>query len=85
MLGVIVMVGIIGAVFLTSVQGKDPAKDLIFNIVCFAVTIGISMWLFWNTLQDGQKLMPVLAVVLILTSAWRIIQASLKLRALKQS
>ena len=45
MLGVIVMVGIIGAVFLTSVQGKDPAKDLIFNIVCFAVTIGISMWL----------------------------------------
>ncbi|WP_191991421.1 hypothetical protein [Lacticaseibacillus manihotivorans] len=27
MLGVIVMVGIIGAVFLTSVQGKDPAAN----------------------------------------------------------
>ena len=85
MLAVIVMVGIIGAVFLTSVQGKDPAKALIFNIVCFASTIGISIWLFWITLQAGQKLMPVLAVVLILMSTWRIIQASLKLRTLKKS
>ena len=85
MLIVIMTVGIVAVVFLTSARSKDPIKQLQVNIGCFTFSIIIYGWLFWTTLRDGQKLLPILAVVIILLSAWRIVQAISKLRALKQS
>ncbi|WP_125707755.1 hypothetical protein [Lacticaseibacillus porcinae] len=83
MLIVILIVGIVAAVFMNSAQGKDPVKQIQVNIGFFIFSIVIYGWLFWTTLQDGQKAMPVLAVVIIIMLIWRLIQGILKLRTLR--